>query len=469
MTTPDGKVILPGIGDDENRTLNKLLDDLGKTQERNKLRASYYDGKRAIRQVGTVIPPQYYRLGIVLGWTAKAVDALARRCNLDDFVWPDGDIGSIGHRQVWDGNMLGSESGQGLVESLLHGPAFTVVTKGGPGEPPALIHFKDALNAAGEWDKRARRLRNLLSITERDDDGIKSLALYLHNQTIIGERVGGRWVTVDVQDHAFGMPADMLPYKPRNQRPFGRSRITRPLMGLQDQATRALIRLEGHMDIYSYPELWMLGADESIFKDEAGAIRPTWQVMLGRIKGIPDDENAAQPRADVKQIPASDPAPHLSTLNAIAKMMAREASLPDTALALTDVSNPTSAESYDSSQYELISEAEGAVRDWSPGLRRTYIRALAVANGIPAEDVPREWLSIDTKWRDPRYQSKAAEADAGAKMIGSIPWLAETEVGLELLGLSPQQIRRAMADRDRARMMQAIATLAPRPAEPAQA
>lgn len=135
------------------------------------------------------------------------------------------------------------------------------------------------------------------------------------------------------------------------------------MMAIQDAAVRELVRVEGHMDVYSYPEMWMLGADESVFRNPDGTPASKWQVMLGRIKGLPDDEEATQPRADVKQFPASSPEPHLAALNAFAKLFAREASLPDTALALTDVSNPTSAETYDASQYELIAEAEGATDD----------------------------------------------------------------------------------------------------------
>ena len=72
-------------------------------------------------------------------------------------------------------------------------------------------------------------------------------------------------------------------------------------MGLQDAGVRAMMRLEGHMDVYSFPETWMLGADQSIFKNDDGSIKSHWQVMLGRIKGVPDDDMAENPRADVKQ------------------------------------------------------------------------------------------------------------------------------------------------------------------------
>lgn len=455
-------ITLPGIADDDNRTLNGLLGQLRAKEQRNRLRSAYYDMKRMTRLVGSVIPPQYWGLGIVLGWSGKAVDILARRCNLDGFVWPDGDLGGLGWREVWEGNNLGSEVSQGTISSLIHSTSFIVNTVGGEGEPPALIHFRDARNATGEWNTRRRRLDNLLSVTGRDDEGKPSaLALYLDGRTIVADKDSSGW-TVEVQEHDWGVPAEPLPYRPRLDRPFGSSRICREAMALQDQATRALIRLEAHDDIYAIPDLWLLGATEAIFKNADGSTKAAWQVVMGRIKGVPDDPDRDDQlaRADVKQFPASSPEPHLATLNALAKMFARSKSLPDTAVAITDVANPTSAEAYDASQHELIAEAEGATDDWAPYLRRAVVRALAMQNGIAAVDVPPEWATIQPKWRDPRFLSRAAQADAGMKQLSAIPWLADTEVGLELLGLDRQQIDRALADRRRAQAQQRTTLLA---------
>lgn len=445
---PD-RIVLPNAPDDVNATLRVLVEQLDAKQPRNLLRASYYDGRRAIRQVGTVIPPQYYRLGTVLGWSGKAVDVLARRCNLERFVWPDGDLDALGMREVQEANHLRSEVSSALVSSLIHGTSFLIGTKGddGAGEPAALIHVKDALSATGTWNPRRRRLDNLLSITDRDKEGhTTGLALYLDGKTYTAERDGAVW-SWDRSDHPWGVPAEPLVYKPRVGREFGASRISRPVMSLHDSALRTVIRLEGHMDVYSFPEMWLLGADEKIFRNADGSQKASWQVMLGRLKGIPDDDDATNPRADVKQFSASSPEPHLAALNAYAKMFARETSLPDTAVAITDIANPTSAESYDASQHELIAEAEGATDDYGPPLRRTIMRALAMTNGL--SEVPAEWRSIDAKWRDPRFLSRAAVADAGTKQLAAVPWLAETEIGLELLGLDDQQIMRAMADRRR--------------------
>jgi hypothetical protein len=447
-------ITLPDVTDDEHRTLNLLLEQLEARARRNRIRAAYYDMRHAVRLVGSVIPPNYWRLGIVLGWSGKAVDTLARRCNLDGFVWPDGDLSSIGFREVWEGNNLGSEVSQGTISSLIHSTAFVINTEGEDDEPTALIHFKDAMNATGEWNGRARRLDNLLSVTSRGSEGTDKgkptgLALYLDGETILAEKVDAQWEVTDRPTHTYGVPAEPLVYKPRVGRPFGSSRISRAVMSLQDQATRTAIRLEAHGDIYAIPDLWMFGADESIFKNVDGSMKEAWQVVMGRIKGVPDDEDAQHPRADVKQFPASSPQPHLDQLKQQAQLFSGETSIPITSLGVSDMSNPTSADSYIASREDLIAEAEGATDDWRPALRRATVRALAMQNGIKGDDIPAEWSTIDTKWRSPIYLSRAQQADAGAKQLSAVPWLADTEVGLELLGLDEQQIARAMGDRRR--------------------
>lgn len=445
----DQRIDLPDLDDDDNATLTRLVASIKDRSRFHRKVNAYYDAEKNIRATfGGVIPPQYYNLGLVLGWSAKAVDGLARRCNLDSMVWPDGDIDSLGFRELWDGNRLGSETDQGITSGLIHAVSFVVAGRGEDNEPAALVHFYDASDATGDWNPRTRRLDSLVTIHSRDDQGkVTALTAYLPNRTVSGVLEGGRWSS-DVSEHTFGVPAAPLVYKPRLKRPFGRSRISRPLRAIQDAGVRSLVRLEGHSDVYSFPEFWMLGADPSIFKNEDGSQTTRFQQMLGRIKGIPDDEEAENPRADVKKFSAESPAPHLSSLNAYAKLFAREASLPDTAVAITDLSNPTSAESYDASQYELIAEGEGATDEWSPPLRYITQVALAMQNDLDA--VPDEWRSIDTQWRNPRYISRAEQADAGMKQLQSAPELQGTEVGYELLGLTSQQIKRVQGEVQRA-------------------
>ena len=80
-------------------------------------------------------------------------------------------------------------------------------------------------------------------------------------------------------------------------------------------------------------------------------------------------------------------------------------------------------------------------------LNRAVRRGLAIQNGDP--ELFGELRGVEAKWRSPLHLSRAAEADAGSKQVAAAPWLAETTVGLELLGLSSQQIERALAERRR--------------------
>ena len=441
-----GSVRISRLSDDENRLVNRLLEKLEQRTPRNLLRSSFYDGRRAVQEIGATIPPQYASLALALGWAAKGVDGLARRCNLDGFVWADGDLDSLGFRELVDSNFLFSEFAQARTDSLIHGVSYLVTTQGMGNEPKALVHARDALSATGDWNARRRGLDNLLSVTGRDDAGVSAFNLYLDGLTIAAKRDGSTW-SVDRSEHPWGVPAEVLVYRPRTSRPMGRSRITRPVMGLQEAALRALVRLEAHMDIYAIPKLMLLGADEAIFKNPDGTLKPSWQIAMGRAFGIPDDDDADTPRADVKQFSAESPEPHLAQLNSLAKLMARETDLPDTDFALTDMANPTSADSYYAGRENLIAEAEGSMDDWSPAHRRTVVHALAIQAG--ERSVPEAWKSIDSAWRKPVYLSRSAAADAGAKQLSVVPWLAETSVGLKLLGLDQQEIDLALAERQR--------------------
>src|SRR5699024_6294025 len=91
-------------------------------------------------------------------------------------------------------------------------------------------------------------------------------------------------------------------------------------------------------------------------------------------------------------------------------------------------------------------EADGAVEDWSPAVKRSHLRALAILNDL--DEIPREWLTIEPKWRDRRYVSPSAQADAGSKIVPLIAQ-ATSAVELALLGLDEQQIRRVMAEKRR--------------------
>lgn len=452
-TTEVYKFTIDDLNDDVVDTINRLYKQLVERTPRNLLRASLYDGKFALRQIGEMIPPSYLRTATVLGWSAKAVDTLARRCNLDAFVWPDGDLDKIGGQLVWDQNFMATKANSAIVSSLIHGPAFLINTVGDEKvEPKSLIHVKSAMQATGDYSTRRNAMDRLLSIIQRDDKGNPTeIALYEDGVTVLSWRgSNGKWES-DVQTHDLGVPVEVLPYHPREDRPMGSSRISRPVIAQQQRALKGIIRMDAHADVYSFPQMILLGAKGSAFRNKDGSLKPAWQVALARVFALEDDEDepdASRARADVKRFEAASPEPHLKMVEQAAMMFSGETSIPVESLGFSNRANPTSADSYIASREDMIAEAEGAVDDWRPGFRRAWIRALAIQND--EKTIPKAFASIDPKFRSPIYLSKAAQADAGSKILGAGPeWLKETEVGLELLGLTPQQAKRALAEKRR--------------------
>lgn len=454
-----GVPTIPGLVAAEQDIFAANLTQLRAKRSRNLLRAGLYDGRHAVRQIGSIVPPTYYQTAVVLGWPAKAVDLLARRCNLDAFTLPGSDLDSLGYRELTEGTGLLSELNQGFTSALLHSTAFVVTTRDESGA--VTINARDALTATGIWNSRARLLTSGMTVSEWQDDREtpRDFTLYLDGVTVSCRKDGGSW-SVDRSGHGYGLPIEHLPYKPRLGRPFGSSRISRPVISAYTQAVRTAIRMEGHADVFSFPQMILLGASSDVFRNADGSMKPAWQVALGRVFALDDDteaEDKANQRAEVKRFESASPEPHLKMLKQQAELFAGETSIPITSLGVSTDGNPTSAESYIASREDLITEAEGATDDWTPALTRTMARALAMQNG--ERGVPQDFLSIAPKFRSPIYTSRAAAADAGAKQVQAVPWLAETEVGLELLGLDEQQIRRALAEKRRAEGRQLVTAL----------
>ena len=459
---------VPGLDHQEQNALDELIAQWRAKRPRNNLRSAFYDMKNSEQDLmSKAIPDVVKRRSFVLGWSAIAVDKLNRRCNLDGFYDANGyDLNRLGMGEVYRDNRLGSEFSQAGVSSLLHAVSFLVTTQGDTkaGEPDVLILGKDATSATGVWNVRKRALTSFLSIADYAETGEPSkMTMYLDGVNVtMTETAPGRW-KVERRQHSYGVPVDPLRYQPRLGRPMGRSRITRAVMSIHAQALAAMIRADVNGEAYSLPRFVLLGATEEAFRNADGSPKPAWRAAWDAVWAIGDDPDAPSDqlaRAEVKQFNGQSPEPQNAHLRMLAQMLSGETGIPigELGMGMGD-SNPTSAEALRVSRDDIISEAGRTVEGWAPDLSSAVSRALAMKNGghLPAN------LDVRPKWLNPVHESKAAAADAGSKIIDKAPWLAETEVGLELMGLTPDQILRAMSERSRAngrrRVLSAIEAL----------
>lgn len=449
MSTSDRRILIPGLADDDQAALDELLVQWRAKRPRNNLRSAMYDMKNAIRHLmSSDAPAEVKRRRYVLGWSAAAVDKLNRRCNLDGFYDPNGhDLDALGLPELERSNRLRSELSQAGVSSLIHAVSWLVTVFGEDGEPDVLVLPRDATNATGIWDPRRRSLRSFLSITETDDRGEPvEMTLYLDGRNGLMVKDAGRW-SVDWNEHSYGIPVDPLRYKPRLGRPFGSSRLNRTVMSLHEQAIGVMIRADVNGIAYSLPRYALLGATEAAFQNADGSPKPTWQAAWDAIWAIGDDEELTSSqnplaRADIKQFHGQSPEPQNAHLRMLAQMFSGETGIPLGELGLIGDANPTSAEALQVSKDDLFAEAEQTMDTWAPDISATVTRAVRMLN---RGDVPDN-LEVLPIARNPMHDSRAAAADAGSKILDQHPELQGTEVGMELSGLTREQIRRARAE-----------------------
>ena len=436
-----------GFSDSEQELYVRLRSVLEAKAPRNQLRDAYMDGKRALSMVSATTPEYLRHLAIVLGWPAKAVETLARRIKLEGFAIPGDELSTWGIDELVRDNDYVAESGQGRLAALTHSVAFEVVTKGleAAGEPVAQISRVSALDGTGDWNPRSRRLETFLWVHEREDKGgtqeVTEFTLFYGDQVV--SVVGGK--VVDRQRSIVPVPVNPFPYKPRLRRPFGSSRISRPVMGLTDSAMRTILRSEGTADFYGAPWFMIFGPSEDDFSKGA------FQLLFDRVNAIPDntDPEITNQRASVQQFTQASQAPHVEQLQVWAGLFAGETSIPVSSLGVgLSQANPTSAESYLASREDVIAEAEDASSNWSSAHARSILWAWQIANNEP--EIPEELQKLTAVWRDQRYTSRAAAADATLKTVQAFPWMSESDAVVETLGFDRTMTERLLADKRRA-------------------
>ncbi|PFG16286.1 SPP1 Gp6-like portal protein [Propionicimonas paludicola] len=445
--------VIRGLTVDEQRVVNQLEAQLDAKARRNQLRSAYMDGKHALRQLPPTIPPYLRNIGMVLGWPAKAVEALARRARLVEFSIPGRDLTEFGLDEILTGNDYYSEARISGLSSLEHSVAWQITTRGdtAAGDPEVVISRKSALNGTGEWSSRARQLVNFLSVVDRDKQAkMAAFNLYLPKQVIVCKDGA---VVERLPSSLPRIPVEPLVYRRRDGRPFGSSRISRPIMALTNSAVRSILRSEGTADFYSIPTLALFGPDESFFEGN-----PTWKMLLNGIFSVPDNDEAETTRATLTQLTQASQQPHVDQLEVWAQLFAAEASIPVSSLGIgMTQANPTSAESYLASREDLISEAEDTIDGWRSAHVRTLQNAWMIREG--ATTLPVELRNLQANFRDPRHESKSAAADWFLKVTTSMPWIADTDAAVKLIGLDETTVAQLLGERDRDKGMANLRTI----------
>jgi hypothetical protein len=222
----------------------------------------------------------------------------------------------------------------------------------------------------------------------------------------------------------------------------GKSEITPEVMSITDAACRRLMGMEVAAEFFGAPQRYILGASESAFQDADGTAKSAWETYIGRVLALERDEDGNVP--DVGQFAAHDPTGMTKIIDLYARIMSSQFGLPPHMLGYT-TDNPASADAIRSTEAKLVKRSERRIRRYGAAWQQAMRLALWVRDGEPPDKTRR----IETVWRNPATPTVAAQADATVKLVqaGILP--ADSDVTLEMAGLTEGQRQRVTADRRR--------------------
>ena len=439
--------MIENLPDKDKAILQQLLSEWSRKRYRNVLRTTYYEGKQLFRDFGISIPPQLRSFEPTLGWVAKGVDALVDRTHFEGFV--SSGENDFGVSEIVFDNNLEDEFQQSFTSSAMHACSFLTVTHGGDGEPDVLVLPHAADEATALWDSRKRALSAFMAVTSWDAGSPDGLLMMTPERVYRFTKVDGKWFGKFDKNPVGQVLAVPLPYKPELKRPFGHSRISRAAMSITDAALRTVLRAEVSSEFYSSPQRWVLGADVEAFAGDN-----KWKAVMGRLLALERDEDGEVPQ--VGQFAATSPQPHTDQLRMWASLFAGEMGLSLNSLGIVQ-DNPSSAEAMYAAKEDLITDAIRATSTWGRSLVKAMHLAVMLRDGLGS--VPAGLKDMRAQFTDPSMASPSAQADAFVKRAQVIPGFAESEVGLEMAGLTREQILRFKAEQKRVGAQNLLAAL----------
>lgn len=444
--------MISGLTGGELVQLNALLAVWGRKMDMNARRKRYYDAHNQIRDLDISIPPQLRDVESVVGWPAKAVDALSARHILDGFD-ADGSVSKDVDAIVRD-NDLRLKYAQAVQSELVGSCAFLTVSAGAEGEPDALINAYSPLNAAALWDVRRGRVSCGVAVVdvEIDEAGYwrapRQVNYFVDDWVIECYRQpNNRWVTNRLAN-PHGRPLiEPLVYRPSLDRPFGKSRLSRPVMAIADSALRCALRTEVAAEFFTSPQKYLLGADKTTFgRTDVERRAKKLQAYLGSIFVATPNKNGDIPQFG--QLSQMSMQPHTDYMQALAKRFAGETGIPVSSLGVIQ-DNPSSAEAMHAATEDIVMEAESLQLTNGRALRSVMRLALAIKRGETLRDLDDTELSVEPVFENPLRPSMASRADFALKVGSQVEGYAGTLSYWRDLGFTEAEARARMREVER--------------------
>lgn len=432
----------------EEDVFRRLIRKIQVNRARNHQRTLYADGEMLLAHYDARLPDGKTIEQTPFFWPQKAISVFASRLVPARFTMRDeGLLGDL------EDAFIASDAA--LVESMAiraaleHGPAFVFTSPGDvdAGESEVIVTMASAMRATAEFGRTGIA-------------GTVTAALEMVSPRRGNLHLPGRVLDVELGtsrrsvvhgEYRAPQRVGCAPYihGPSDHRPFGVSRISRPVMGYTRAAMRAFVGSEVSGAWYAQPRERALGVDAESFADGA------WIQAPGGVQGVPDISEEDAPnmpdslrRAEFHTLPQMSMQPYSDQMRMIGGLFSGAASIPPSYIGIVADSNPQSAQAVWASEIDLVREANLQRPGLNKGRRLLALNVLTVLHGNDFS--PRDAAGLVSHWEDPHTRSPLEQSQFVAQQVGVGNMQPGTAATLAELPITPESAQAIREDNRRA-------------------
>lgn len=451
-----GKII--NLPDAESKQFQTLIDAYNYHLNNNAVKEKYYEGNVTLGDVnlGIALPKAFHELKLGCEWGAKTVDVLASRSMFDGFVSKNGNDIEVLNRIVEDNNLI-SQYMKSCKDELKFGCTFATLsadTKTG-----CKIRFHSPQTASALWNGEKGRIDCGMAIIDTVPDESNNLAwtpshINLYTDLAIWEirNINNEWVAVE-HKHKMGRPLmEAMIWNGTSSKPFGRSRIKKPIRALIDSYIRTLANATIALEFGTAPQKYILGVTDEQFD---AIVSDKFKQYVGSILAATQNPETGE-KPTVGQFQQGSLNPHVEMIRILATQFSAATGLTVTDTGVVNDANPTSSDAILAQSQTLVSLAEQLNSSNGDALKSIALMALAITQNKSIDKLEDYEKDIIAHFKNPAMPSVAVTADAAIKIASARENFAGTDTFLEMIGFNQADIARIKAQEIRARGTQII-------------
>ena len=452
-----------GITDEARYAVGLLIDEFERHAPHNEMLRRYYDGDVRVGDYGVTAGVDNDQ---TCHWPEKAVNDWAERINLEYLTLPE-DVDDSVMLDVVERNNLVDNYNQHVPVKGLYGCMAATVNRARDGHALVRFHGADTFTAIPSPDFTDGVVASGLAIARREytpwsKQVMVPTIVNLHLPYNVGEfrqYDEGKWSYED------GRMAESLPtlYVFAHRRvgtiaPFGRTRITKFVRTLTDDAIRCMFHMQVSGAFYSMAKLWATGLTDEQFES---MMKDKEKFQLSRILLLTANE---QTDRDPKlgQLSGNNPQPFIDELRSLAAQFSGATGVPLSSLGIIQ-DNPSSAEAIQSGREDICLIAKRDIEADKATLKRVMRAAMAIELSTTTDALDDGLRDIDAKFSDPILHTLNERSDWALKVNSVRPSFGQTDVAALAMGIDGADLSSVKADEMQANAAQMMAQLFEQP------